>query len=874
MPDSNSLTDRILTRWMQYALHYRLIIVLLMIVASGLSLAYTVNNLTVNTDTRDMLSRDLGWRQLDLAYEDAFPMYVNNIVVVVEAPTPDQATDAARHLGQQLHADGGEYEEIYQPGELEFFRTGSLLYLDRDELQALADRLARIQPFLGQLTDDPSLRGLFGLVQQAVEARRDGDDVAIEPLLRQMTAVIEADLAGERRHLSWQRLISGDADSGGTAREYLFIKPHIDYNSLLPGEAAIQSLRAMIRDAELDERYGARARLTGNATLAYEELESVSEGAGIAALAALIVVTLILIVGLRSVRMVFAAVVTLLCGLLLTAGMATLTVGELNLISVAFAVLYIGLGVDFAIHFCLRFRELHAEMDIPAALRRTGTSVGQSLFICALTTAIGLYAFIPTDYRGIAELGWISGTGMFISLFVTLTLLPALLAILAPAGERPRPQRPQPLLDRLARLPQSHGQRICLIALLLAVVAASLLPAVRFDANTLNLQADSKESVQTYRDLIDDSDASPLSGILLTRDAGAAKQWARELETLPEVRDVRTLWDFIPANQADKLAIIDDLSLLLGPTLMTPTDTADIGAAARRQALTDLLAYLEAAPPQTSEPLLRDFHQQLLAFDRQIEQQPDEAAARLATLENRLLQNLPGRLQQLNEALGAENVDKASLPAVLRDRWLSPDGWYLVDIQPSEALDSEAAMRDFVTALRAQTDDLIGAPVIQLEAGDSVVDAFTEAFILAFTVIGLLLLLLLRSLRDTLLALAPIALAALLTAAGTVLLEIPFNFANIIALPLLLGIGIDNSIHLLQRQRTAPADGALLRSSTSQAVLISALTTICSIGNLAFSAHAGTASMGLLLTLGISISLVCALLLLPSLLALLKGRTE
>ncbi len=872
MSDPNSLTERVLTRWMQFALHYHLLIIVLMIIASGLSLAYTVNNLTVNTDTRDMLSRDLGWRQLDLAYENAFPMYVNNIVVVVEAATPDQAADAARHLGNRLRAEAGEYEEVYQPGELEFFRTNSLLYLDQDELQALADRLARIQPFLGQLTDDPSLRGLFGLVQQAVEARRGGDAVAIEPLLRRMSEVIEADMAGERRYLSWQRLISGDADSGGAAREFLFIKPHIDYNSLLPGEAAIQTLRATIREAELDTRYGARARLTGNAALAYEELESVSEGAGIAALAALIVVTLILIIGLRSVRMVFAAVVTLLCGLLLTAGMATLTVGELNLISVAFAVLYIGLGVDFAIHFCLRFRELHAETDIPMALRQTGASVGRSLFLCALTTAIGLYAFIPTDYRGIAELGWISGTGMFISLFVTLTLLPALLAVVAPAGEQPRPQRPQPLLDRLAQLPQNHGQRICLFSLLLAVVAASLLPGVRFDANTLNLQAAAKESVQTYRDLINDSDASPLSGILLTRDAGKAKQWSRELDDLPEVRDVRTLWDFIPDNQADKLEIIDEMNLLLGPTLMTPTATADIGTAARRQAFNDLLEYLDRAPPDASEPVLQAFHRQLQAFDQQLEQQPEQAAKRLATLENRLLQNLPGRLQQLNDSLKASSIDRTTLPAALRDRWLSPDGWYLVDIQPSEALQTEAAMRDFVTALRAETEGLIGAPVIQLEAGDSVVDAFTEAFVLAFTVIGLLLLLLLRSLRDSLLALAPIALAALLTAAGTALLNIPFNFANIIALPLLLGIGIDNSIHILQRQRTAPAGGPLLRTSTSRAVLISALTTICSIGNLAFSAHAGTASMGLLLTLGISISLLCALLLLPSLLVVVKGR--
>lgn len=874
MPDFNILIDRALQRWMTLTIRYHSFVIALMIVASALSLFYTLNNLTVNTDTRDMLSRDLDWRQQDMAYETAFPMYVDNIVVVIEAPTPDQAADAAADLGARLKEDTTHYQEIFQPSELEFFRHSALLYLDAEELQALSDRLAHIQPLLGQLVADQTLHGLFQLLRQAIDARRDGSNFDLRPLLKEINALVEAANQGEQHYLSWQNLIAG-ADTGTvTSREFILVKPNIDYSSLLAGEAAIKAIRDTIRTAELDTRYAANVRLTGGAVLAYEELASVSKGAGIAAFLALVVVTFILIVGLRSIRMVFASVITLLCGLLLTAGMATATVGELNLISVAFAVLYIGLGSDFVVHFCMRFYELHTQEKIYKAMQLSAVSVGRSLFLCALTMAIGLYAFIPTSYSGIAELGWIAGTGMLISFLVTLTLLPALLAMVIPAGKQPHPPRPKPLLDRVAALPNRYAGTICLVSLVLALLATTLLTQMRFDANTLNLQAAGNESVQTFRDLLNDSNLSPLSGIIVTQDAAHSKELERRLERVTAVDDVRTLWDFIPANQPDKLAMIDNLSLLVGPTLSNLDNKKKSTAAERRQALTDLLDFLNENPPNTAtEPVLAHFHNSLQQFNERLQQLPSSTAkVKLARLEEALLANLPGRLQSLRDALQAEPVSLESLPDKLRDRWLSPEGWYRIEIQPVAKLNSEQAMREFVTEVRQhidKTDHLIGAPVIQLEAAESVVDAFLEAFILAFICITLILLIELRSVLDTVLALLPIVLATLLTAAATVVLDMPFNFANIIALPLLLGIGIDNSIHILHRyHRAPPGDGMLLRTAVSRAILISTLTNICGIGNLAFSAHAGTASMGLLLALGISLCLVCALLLLPSMLVL------
>jgi uncharacterized protein len=866
----NGFIDRLLGKWIDFAVRRHVMIIVVAFLATVFALWYTANNLGFNTDTRDMLSSRLDWRQIDLAYEKAFPMYVEDILIVVEADTPDQASDTAQLLYQRLINNGELFDEIFFPAGMEFLQQTSFMYLDTDELHELADRLASIQPFLGQLVRDQSLRGLFGLLEDAIDARRAGEYVDIEPLLNQIIEILQSHRNSDiPRYLSWQNLIAGETEERDVYREYIFINPVIDYASLLPGDSAVKAARADIQALTEQSDLGTvNIRLTGGSTLAYEELESVSRGAGLAALLALFVVTIILTVGLRSWRMIAAALFTLIVGLILTAAMAAATVGELNLISVAFAVLYIGLGIDFAIHFCLRFRELRRTQGIPVALHKTGVTIGRSLALCAITTAIGLYAFIPTQYRGIAELGWISGTGMFISLIVTMTLLPAILTFWPPHNFNNQNGRTLRPLEWFATVPVNHARTITLGALGLVVIALLLLPSVRFDPNTLNLQDPTVESVQTFRDLLADSDDSPWSGIVLVKGKDTLAEKELHLEQLELVDSVRTIRDFIPDDQEEKLYIIDEMNFLLSGTLAAEDETAITGSK-RREALDSLIDHLMLAPPQSGEPELQALLHELMAYREFLESAPDKAAARLKQLEIGLLHNLPGRLRSLIAALNAQPVMLENIPDNLLRRWVSQDGWYRIEILPRDDLNEEKAKRAFVDQVRTVAPTLIGMAVIQLEAGDAVVDAFIHAFALALTVITLLLLVLLRSVRDTVLALAPLLLAALLTAATTVILDMPFNFANIIALPLLLGIGVDNSIHMLYRYHHAlPDHGLLLRTSTARAILVSALTTICSIGNLAFSAHVGTASMGLLLAIGITISLACALVLLPSLLAL------
>ena len=400
------------------------------LIAVLVSIQYTKNNLGMNTDTEDMLSPDLDWRKLDREMSAEFPQFSSNILVVIEAPTPDQAMDATDKLYVKLKQETTLLKSVFSFRSLPFFKQSSLLFLEEDELQDLSDRLAEIQPFLSKLTEDQNLRGLFTMLEKAIRAKLDGETVELTPLISQINASLDAIAANQPYQLSWHSLMAGDELDKDVYREFIILQPELDYSDLFPAETVIEEIRTIGDELDINAENNLRLRLSGSAVLSHEELQSVMAGTQLTIILALCMVTVIMIVGLGSFWLVLATIITLISGLIITAAWATLTVGELNLISVAFAVLYIGLGVDFAIHFCLRFREhLLNNSDSALALRETSKSCGDSLFLCAVTTAIGFYAFMPTDYDGIAELGWISGSGMFISFIITMTLLPALLGI-------------------------------------------------------------------------------------------------------------------------------------------------------------------------------------------------------------------------------------------------------------------------------------------------------------------------------------------------------------------------------------------------------------------------------------------------------------
>src|SRR5918995_263359 len=422
------------------------------IVVAAAALVVPLQHLRIDTSTTEMISPEVPFRRNQAEFQRAFPEFDDTIVAVIEGALRERVEQAASALADELRASELFTAVDYPSGDPFFARNG-LLYLPLEELAALTERLAAAQPLLAALAADASLRGLADFLALAFAYQTTASEPAseLDDILGAMARVVEAQLAGQLGELSWQSALAGER-AASPSRELVIAQPMLDFGSMAPAAAAIAALRADAADLGIAPEHGLRLNLTGAAVLDTEELESVGSGGLLASVLATLAVAALLIWGLRSLRLIVATLLTLAVGLILTACFATLSIGRLNLISVTFAVLFVGLGVDFGIHLALRYREaLEGRGEHGAALRSAIAGVGGPLSLSALCAAVGFLAFVPTDYRGLAELGIISAAGMVIAWLASLTLLPALLDLMPltggsppPAQRRALPLRPRP----------------------------------------------------------------------------------------------------------------------------------------------------------------------------------------------------------------------------------------------------------------------------------------------------------------------------------------------------------------------------------------------------------------------------------------------
>jgi hopanoid biosynthesis associated RND transporter like protein HpnN len=801
----------------------------------------------------------VAWRRDEIALDQAFPQNNDLLVVVIDGRTGDLADRAARQLADRMRSEPELFGYVRQPDGGQFFDRNGFLFLSLAELEATSEQLIAAQPLIGTLARDPTLRGLFDTLTLFVEGAGT-DQGAIDrlnPTLARIGESVQAALAGSSEPLSWQKMMTGRTAEPRERRRFVLTRPVLDFASLERGAQPRAEIRRLAGELALDPSHGVRVRMTGPVALDDEQFVTLREGALKSTVMSIVLVCAILFAALRSVKLVGAILATLACGLALTAGFAALAIGSLNLISVAFGVLFIGLAVDFSIQFSVRYRDQrHRLGTLPTALQSAAETIGPALVLAAGATAIGFLSFVPTQYTGIRELGWIAGFGMIIAIALNFVLLPALLALLRPRGE-PEPigvRRAAPL-DRflLERRPWVIGA-----AALLAAACLALMPLVSFDFDPLNLKNPNSESVATAHELMADPMTSPYTAEILATSSSDAEAVAEALSQLPEVAQAVTAASFIPGDQDKKLAIIDDLALLLGPTLVpaaTLPPPSDADAVAAMAACRDKLRSLapSGGADSPSARLAR-------ALDAAVARGP----AVVPALREVLLTGLEQRIGSLGELLQAKKIALASLPPELRDSWISADGRARIEVFPEGDARDAAVLDRFVAAVRTVAPNATGTPVTIQEAGRLISSAFVEAGVIALGAITLLLILALRRPRDVVLVIAPLILAAMLTLAVTVVTGMKLNYANIIALPLLLGIGVAFDIYFVMNWRAGVTHH--LQSSTARAVVFSALTTMSAFGSLALSSDPGTAQMGELLAISLAATLFCTLFILPALL--------
>jgi hopanoid biosynthesis associated RND transporter like protein HpnN len=820
---------------------------------------YAAGHLSIDTDIENLLPSDLAWRQNELALDRAFPQNANLLAVVIDGTTGELADDAAQHLADRLSAEPDFFRRVRRPDGGPFFDTNGLLFLSVDELDKVSQQLVAAQPLLGSLAADPSLRGLFDTIRLFVEGATRGDVTIdkLDPTLAKLAEVVDGVAAGKSVSLSWQAMLSGAKPDPRALRKFVLVQPVLDYRALEPGAKATAEIQRLATELGLTTESGVRVRITGSVALDDDQFATLRKGALRSALLSIGSMLVMLFAGLRSPRLVFACLATVACGLVLTGAFAALAIGTLNVISVAFGVLFIGLAVDFNIQFSIRYRDQrHQTGALDTALAAAARTIGPSLALAAAATAIGFLSFVPTPYVGVRELGWIAGIGMVIAIALNFTLLPALLTLL-----RPKPEAEAVGFARAAPADRFLRQRrrwVIAGAIILAAGAFVLLPRVSFDSDPLDLKNPHSEAMQTVNDLMKDPQTTPYTAEILAPSLLAAQALADKLEQLREVSMTITAASFVPSHQQEKLAILADLSLLVGPSLTPATILPPPSEAETMAALANCAKALQKFA--ASHPGDAPTAQLAAALDAAGSQGP----AIVPALQKALLSGLLRRIELLSQLIHANEVTPADLPADLRASWIAPDGAARIEVFPKGDARDPVLLKRFVQAVHGVAPQATGTPVTILEAGRLISSAFLEAGIVAVAVITVLLAAVLRRPRDVVLVIAPLLLAALLTLAITVVAGIRLNYANIIALPLLLGIGVAFDIYFVMNWRAGLVDH--LQSSTARAVVFSALTTMCAFGSLALSPDPGEADMGLLLTISLACTVFCTLFILPALL--------
>jgi hopanoid biosynthesis associated RND transporter like protein HpnN len=858
----------LITRVVGFCAGHAWVVLAIATALGGFASVYAARHIAIDTNTATLISPDLPWRQREIDFAKTFPQRVAVIAVVVDGATPELAEQATAALAQRLGENKTAIVALRRPDGGPFFNRAGLLFAPTDEVARTTQQMIAAQPLLGTLAADPSPRGVMDALSLVLEGvRREQiklNDLA--PPLAALAAATETINAGELPRFSWRTLIMGRSADPRELRRFILVQPVLDFGALQPGARAVAAIREAVVATGFESDPRVRVRLTGPVPLADEEFATLAEGAALNAAVTMLIVIALLWVALRSGRLIIAILASLMVGMAITAAFGLYVYGAFNLISVAFAVLFIGLGVDFGIQFCICYRaKRHLHDDLQQALREAGAEVGVPLALAGASTAAGFYAFLPTAYRGVSELGLIAGTGMIVAFVTSITLLPALLAVLRPGGEREAVG--YAALAPLDRFLKQRRYAVLAAAAVLAVASLLLVPKLRFDFNPLNLRSTQAESVATLLDLMKSPDTTPNTIEVMAPTLPDAATLSERLSALPDVNRVLTLASFIPEQQDAKLALLGDAAMLLDPALnpldvkAPPTDSENI-AAMRRTAH----ALEQAAGIAPASVAATDAARLAKALTTLANAEP---AAR-ERLRDALVPGLAVTLEQLRAALQAEPVTLESLPADLKRDWMATDGRARVEVFPKGDANDNAALQRFTAAVRQVSPDATGTTVGIQESSRTIVKAFLEAGLWALLSITILLAFALRRAADVLLTLAPLTLAGLLTLGTCVAIDLPLNFENIIALPLLFGIGVAFSIYFVMAWRSGATN--LLQSSLTRAVLFSALTTGTAFGSLWYSHHPGTASMGKLLALSLAFTLAASLIFLPALLASVRRR--
>lgn len=882
---------------------YPRLILALALLFSTISVIYTVKNMKFLTGRDDLMPRNAAFQVDYRAYRAEFGDQ-EEIVAVIEADDAEKSTRAADALYARLNENKSVYREVFYPGGLPFFRTNGLLFMPLDDIRQLRTTLTMAAPVLKDLAAAPSVQTLFtSLTGQIDSYLKTNDPAALASLTFMLTTLdkgfastpLSTGSAPERsRRVSMDSFLKGGGstpsmlESAGK-QQVITMLPIKEAGSFVASEKSIKAARIALEEIlKKPEFEGVSGGLTGVPVLEYEEMATSQRDLGIATVLSLSLTVILLLFAFRGLLNVIAAMVSLIVGISLSFGFATLTVGHLNILSMVFAIMLIGLGIEYGIQVVLRYQEeLKNGSERLTAIETSLTSNFRSVIMAAATTALAFLTFVLTDFKGIAELGIIAAGGIVICVIATFTVLPAMLVLLERFRKPSLSLAPfdsaQGTTDanRNSRFHLLFANPKAVIAVTLLLSGLCLYPALtmRFDYNLMNLQAKGLQSVKYAYKLMRSKENSGYFAVVTARDRAEAENLTKRLEVLPSVDHVVSPLTFVPEQQGDKLAEIAALRDIMANVKPVPYEenlqVMALPAAFEnfRSRVEKLAKVLETRRATQAKPV-GAFLATLDTFFATLEKEKDKnALGMLREFQGGMFAELPLKLKMIKESLEAAPIREADVPPELLQRFVGRSGKLLLQVAAKKEIFEREPLQEFVTQVKSVAPNATGEPVMVLESLTVLRDSYLKAFIYAFIGIAAILLINFRSFRYALLGILPLAAGLLLMIGGMRLTGICFNSANIIVLPLILGVGIDSAIYIINRYRQGDETPAqVATSSAGIGVFLNAVTILFSFGALMVAHHQGVFSIGAVMSLGMVASVAVFLAFLPALLTLWGKR--
>ena len=900
------MTSGFLTRFLsaieRFAYRHSLFVVSSSLLLAVLSLWVTAQKLTFKTGRGDLVAKGLAYVERYENYREQFED-LDGMVVVVEGNTPSDMAGFAELLQKKLQSQPHLFSKVVYKIDTSYFRSRFMLYLDMDELETLSRKLEDHQDFLESVNSSPGLHTLLSSINTEIssgmvdsllsdflgeeeeEIKEDeGDLNLLVRLLEEMNRF----LMGETSYRSpWQSLFKGGEES---LREqgymvskngdllFILVVPNDDETSFTGYKDAVEKARQLISETRKDFP-GVSVGLTGEDVISSDEMVTTQSDVETASQIALAGVALLFIIAYQGVVKPLLAVFCLLLGLSWTMGFTTLTIGHLNILSVVFTTILIGLGIDFGIHILERFKEEREQgNEIFPALQKTLQGTGKGNFSGAITTAMAFGAMVLTDFIGIVELGWIAGWGILFCMVAMLLVLPALITLeekwrktsyTNTKKTKPAAVEQNGIIDKVF----DHYYFIIGLCTFLVLISLFALKNLRFDYNLLNLQAKGTEAVQYEMKILESAGRSAWSSAILADSLEDIQEKERQLKALPTVARVESISAVIPEHQEENAIFVrEKLAPLLNDLEVEPEDV-DFSWKALNKTLKRIQFKLqgregdELDQVKVAGDLVKKFREQ----SQKVE--PDLAKQRLENFSHLLFTDYRNLMDELKTNAGAKLVKLDEIPDELKKRYISQKGKHVAHIFPSVDVWDQDERKKYLNDLRSVDPNVTGTAVHMFESTRLMTEGYVNGGLYAMTAIIIYVSFLFRNLRTVFFVLLPVVAGSIWTVGVMELIGLKLNMANLVILPLILGIGVVNGIHITHRYREEEdKHTSVLGKSTGLAVLLSSLTTMIGFGSMMVADHYGVYSLGLVLTLGVFNYLVASVTFLPALLKLSTAK--